>query len=424
MKINSIRNSFNGIKVKKQAQAEGENSPSEQSSRLKQNAILESTKTQVNMMKESAQATTRPVLDFFTPSIKRNSEDNHATRVEKQEKTAQLIEYANANLDTRMQYTQNIINIYNDLKEKIAEADREDTYNVNLKRVDRLATANQSQIEGLNKIAGYEKEKATLYSEFISKIDAEKNGEEVALPSSILFFGPSNNGKTETTKAIAQATGCNIKKVRIPNATPTAKQKAYENIIQIARESEEEFKKTKTRTIIFIDEIDKLLKEDFTNQNDLIKFLETCSDKYHCTVFAATNYPRNLGIDYKKSNAFAIRMSVDPPNFKNKIAVLKHYAKIYGFDNEWISYGNIAKSMEEIEKDRKSRYSNSDIKTICHFFALSNNKLKPSDKDVSDFIIDRLQKDRCSDDRIFPSISENDMYGFRRDYDYIIDDEV
>lgn len=179
---------------------------------------------------------------------------------------------------------------------------------------------NESSTKGFKRIAGYKKELNTLNQEFITKIKKEKLGDNTQnIPNSILFFGPNRNGKTTITSAVAEESGANICKLNIfQSKLPERQQEIMAQIKEIAQQSEENFKKDRTRTIIFIDEIDRLINNSSAIKDEFSDFIKNCSEKYHCSVFCATNDPLKLGIDTNDDRMFEIIMSIDPANDENK----------------------------------------------------------------------------------------------------------
>ena len=149
--------------------------------------------------------------------------------------------------------------------------------------------------KGFQKIAGYDKEKNILDKYFISEIQKEQAGEKANVPNSVLFFGPTGNGKTTFARAFAAETGCNLVPFNMHTTSLDKSNKIFINKIQkIAERSESDFQKTGNRTIIFIDEISKACDNKSPMLNELRDFLSNCSERYHCTVFATTNHPRQL----------------------------------------------------------------------------------------------------------------------------------
>ena len=67
---------------------------------------------------------------------------------------------------------------------------------------------NLAKTNGFSKIAGYNSEKEILNKYFISEIKKEQNGEQANVPNSVLFFGPTGNGKTTFAKSLCKALDC------------------------------------------------------------------------------------------------------------------------------------------------------------------------------------------------------------------------
>lgn len=212
---------------------------------------------------------------------------------------------------------------------------------------------------GFSKIVGYDYEKGVLYDNFISKVIDEKNGAKVDIPNAILFFGPYSNGKTLITKSVAQETGCKIRPARVPA-------EEYENLqeyVKYFEKAEQDFQKTGARTIIFIDELDTYINNETPIKDELINLIKNCSKDYHCTVFAATNNPLDLGVDFNDTDIFPIRMSIEPSDSKTKIDILKHY--LQGYNKEELDYDRILEAIEEKEKETGLLYSNGGIEMLC-----------------------------------------------------------
>ena len=216
--------------------------------------------------------------------------------------------------------------------------------------------------KGVEKVAGYKDEIKVLEEEFISKVSEEKAGGNPEIFGSILFFGPNGNGKTHMTKAVAEATDSNIVKVRVPSKRDAFVIKGMEKVQSIAEESEKRFNEDRTRTIIFIDEIDKMIFEGSPVLDEFSEFIKTCSEKYHCSVFAATNNPLSLGLNYDDPDIFPIKMSIDIPNEENAKEVLNYYVDDSA-DSE-IDTGKLVSVMAQNEEEKGGKYSIAKIKQV------------------------------------------------------------
>ncbi len=251
-------------------------------------------------------------------------------------------------------------------------------------RADEYARMKHLDKKGFDSIAGYDNEKNILNFHVISAIRREQAGEKINVPGSILFFGPQGNGKSSFAEAFAYESGARVEKFPVRNRK-NCDELFFNRLIQKAKESENYFQTSgdRQRTILIIDEIDTITGKNSTINKKLAEFLETCSDKYHCTVFATTNYPERIKLNLKyDSGLFPVRVGIDPPSVDYKAKVLK----FYGDDviKEPVDYTAIAQKIEEREKELESVYSNARLKRI----ALSSK----NEKDIMENI-EKLQPD-------------------------------
>lgn len=227
---------------------------------------------------------------------------------------------------------------------------------------------NLAKTNGFSKIAGYNSEKEILNKYFISEIKKEQNGEQANVPNSVLFFGPTGNGKTTFAKAFAKETGCKLIPIRMHGDKAQRKDIEQQFITELhkkAEKSEENFQKTGTRSILFIDEFTKVADKDSTILPELTDFLSNCSDKYHCTLFAASNHPLNIALPMEGEKAvFPYVVSIDPPNIENKTEVMKFYLK--GRMPEGTDYEKLAEYADKKEQEKQSIFNIAQLKEdIC-----------------------------------------------------------
>lgn len=227
---------------------------------------------------------------------------------------------------------------------------------------------NLSKTNGFSKIAGYNSEKELLNKYFISEIKKEQNGEQANVPNSVLFFGPTGNGKTTFAKAFAKETGCKLIPIRakVFAGSDAETDKIFmTELHNKAEKSEENFQKTGTRSILFMDEFTKVSDKDSTILPELTDFLSNCSDKYHCTLFAASNHPLNIALPMEGENAvFPYVVSIDPPNIENKTEVMKFYLK--GRMPEGTDYKKLAEYADKKEQEKQSVFNIAQLKEdIC-----------------------------------------------------------
>lgn len=219
---------------------------------------------------------------------------------------------------------------------------------------------------GFERIVGYQDVKDTLTKDFIKAIDEEKEGKNVEIPGSFLFFGPTGNGKTTSAIAVAEETGCKLIKIASDETIIGDNEinTIFARIKQEASEAEDRFLKTKTRTILFIDEIDKFTDEYSPINAKFEEFVKTCSEKYHCTIFASTNHPSTLGINIKET--FPVIISVDPPTRTDTVGMFKHYLQNRPIDGD-IDYEILADTLIKTGEERGGMYSNSQIKNVINY---------------------------------------------------------
>lgn len=221
----------------------------------------------------------------------------------------------------------------------------------------QLAKVGNDSMTGFSKIAGYEYEKNILQCFFIENIERERKGQKTVIPNSFLFFGPTGNGKTTFAEAVAQETKCRFAPI---NTLPSSKEKIMADIIGKAKKAEQNFQVDNIRTILFIDEVTGIARKNSPILKDFKEFLTNCSEKYHCTVFSATNHPLELGFD---PDVFGVKIGVDLPDKDGVALTLKHYLEERssgGMDYELLS-GELMKDA----KNKNGYYSNSQIRCIC-----------------------------------------------------------
>jgi len=275
-------------------------------------------------------------------------------------------------------------------------------------------TVNNIDKFGFDKIASYERIKGILTNYFIKPIELEKAGEKVAIDGSVLLLGPTGNGKTTFSLALAEQTGCHLEKIETGfNLSPKRQQELMAKLIEKAEEAEKKFKIDNTRTILFIDELTKLISIDSSILKEFEEFAKVCSEKYHCTIMGATNHPSKFGIDLTKTEAFPVRISIDPPDREDSIEIFKHYLNDRTEGN--IDADFLSDELIKLGKEKGGVYSNSQIQQICEETGerLGDKKIKQSD--LLEYIR-RMKKE--------PALSSDTIKSFEADVDKYIPDQV
>ena len=255
----------------------------------------------------------------------------------------------------------------NDEKEKLKNLEKALLLAEQIKEKTQMLAQNKDTHKGFDSIAGYEEEKYILTSHFINLLPYEMAGQATEIPGGILFFGPIGNGKTSFAKAFAYSAKCKFEEAE---SSPSARTKEemektfYDNLTSIAKIAQQNYLKNHIRTIILVDEIDRFAYDKSPILSALKKFLENCSEEYHCTVFATTNNPLNIPPAIRGTKRMPIKVAIDPPNKNNAALVFEHYLK--DCPNVNLAKINLSELAKEICSVLPNRaYNNSQIEDIC-----------------------------------------------------------
>ena len=263
--------------------------------------------------------------------------------------------------------------------------------------------------EGFGSIAGYDSEKSILRKYFISEINKEKEGKKANVPGSVLFFGPTGNGKSTFAKAFAQETGCTLVPIRMSLRGVDRYNMCMKTLKKKAKEAETRFRQNNTRTILYVDEIGKMTDKTSTVTKEMGEFLNTCSEKYHCTVFGATNYPLDIQLPLTgKNSVFPYKISLDPPDKDNKTKILRHYLR----DRlpQDTDYGKMAEHMDEIENKTGRKFNIAQISETVGVNGYTK-ELKPEE------VYEAIDKSK-------PAIDEQSLKKYEQEVSTLIDHEV
>lgn len=271
------------------------------------------------------------------------------------------------NFNTLQEETSKIRAVVEELKKQLRNNDQ--TQAARRKKINAIKVGQYRENKGFSQIAGYDKEKDILYKYFISEIAKEEAGLEANIPNAIMFFGPKGNGKTTFAKAFSQEIGCeNPIYVTANILTKQDFNKFLKRLYKTAEKANEEYEKTGKIQVIFIDEFDLVANEKSTILPELEEFMRTCYEKYHCILFAATNYPLKLELPLTDDDrVFPFIVSQDPPTLQNKTEILKYYLNDK-LDNKISDddYNMLACLLECQEIEKKGKYSIAQIRNeIC-----------------------------------------------------------
>ncbi len=271
---------------------------------------------------------------------------------------------------------------------------------------------NKNKHKGFDSIAGYEKEKFILTDSFINLLPLEVAGQDVEFPNSILFFGPVGNGKTSFAKAFANSANCNFveaKSSKTVRSKSDREKSFYDNLLSNAKIAQQNFLDTGKRTIILVDEIDRFAYEDSSINAKLKRFLENCSEDYHCTIFATTNNPMEIPSAIRGSKRMPIKVCIDPPDETNAALVFEHYLKdCENIDLSKIDFDELAEVLCSVQPERA--YNNSQIESIC------NECIESSDTITQEDLIYHIKRE-------VPGIDRESMVKYKEEKELLVGDD-
>lgn len=190
---------------------------------------------------------------------------------------------------------------------------------------------------GFNKIIGHDEIKEQLKEEFsINKILKSQVMDDIKVPNSLLFFGPTGCGKTYFATALAEQS---ITKYVTIDSKSKSEDEIFAEILNAAQKSKEHFDKTGQRSIIVYNEADAVLYEGSPIEKAFLEFIKDCSDKYKCTMFLTSNYPLDISPEILSDAVTPLKIAVPNPDNKMIYTYLKN--KIHTI-NKSVNIENIA----------------------------------------------------------------------------------
>ena len=179
--------------------------------------------------------------------------------------------------------------ISNDIRKKSFEAkDREIINNI----INSMITNAQSGDVEVDKFAfgrilGYDAIKQRLINEFGIACELEKADSDIYPPSGILFYGPTNTGKTTLAQAFSEQIKASPQSLRVFLSDEKIVEFLEKNIVK----AKERFETKKQRTIILVDEAEGLVNKPLASA----KLQEILSDEdSRISVFFTTNEPQKV----------------------------------------------------------------------------------------------------------------------------------
>ena len=234
------------------------------------------------------------------------------------------------------------------------------------------AMDNIEKNKGFNRISGYEEIKEKLKEEFIlSTIMKDRTSQGADVPNIVLFYGPSNNGKTTFAQALAEQSLSNIVTVS------GGEDDAMELIKNYAEESLKNYNEStdKKRTIIVVNEAELLANECSFDIEKFKNFIKDCSSKYKCTLFLTSNTPLFIDNDILAQTNF--KVPVEPADRKTCKEIIVDNFNTLNIKPE----GNIDNLVNAFFVNPEKFYANGDIVNILR----STLQDKPN-ATISDFI--------------------------------------
>lgn len=212
---------------------------------------------------------------------------------------------------------------------------------------------------GFADVAGMDDLKKQLQSDVIDLLNDQERAKSLGLtiPNGLLFYGPPGCGKTYFVEKFAEELQCNYIYVKCSDVASPYIHGGQEKIAAIFQEARE-----KAPSIIFLDEIDALLKNRDKHNNaseagEVNEFLEQLNNcgKDKVLVVGATNRPKAIDEAALRAGRLELKYYIPLPDMQTRIKLFKiELAK--RCSSEDIDYQSLAEITEG--------YSCADIKFV------------------------------------------------------------
>lgn len=164
--------------------------------------------------------------------------------------------------------------------------------NGKLIKVKRIAELEPKIALGISNLT---EQKTRLNREFISLIAAEKEGKNPPIDNGILVHGTSKE-KDNFINWLTESAGAVVKTIQHDSNKPT---KTIDTLIDIAENAERAFKHSRTRTVVVVKDLEKMLTnknsaDAMDNINEFKSIAEDLSQRYHTTIITKTDKPLDV----------------------------------------------------------------------------------------------------------------------------------
>ncbi len=213
---------------------------------------------------------------------------------------------------------------------------------------------------GFSAIAGMDELKRQMMEEVIEPLHnpEEYNRYGVSIPNGMLLYGPPGCGKTFFAKHFAEEVGFNFKQVTPATLKSKWINATQENIAAMFKEAEDN-----APTIIFIDELDDLLKDralaedkGMSGTNEFLAQMDRPGEK-GIFIIGATNKPEVLDSAALRAGRLEKKYYIGVPDKAAREALFRLYLEKRPYDFG-IDYGKLA--------DMTNNYVSADIQLIVN----------------------------------------------------------